>query len=65
MVGTDLATHLFKFHEDYTQKQGYSGVLKQMALSANQLSSNPNNLTPGQVKELQNKLNFWKKKLNL
>ena len=63
--GTDIGTALAKFQNDYSQAHGYSGVLKQISLSANQLSVNSNILTPGEIKELQNKLNFWRKKLQL
>ncbi len=61
----DIGTALAKLQNDYSQAHGYSGVLKQISLSANQLSSNPNILTPAEITELQNKLNFWRQKLKL
>jgi hypothetical protein len=63
--GSDIGAALAKFQDDYSKTHGYSGVLKQVGLSANQLSGNPNILTSKQIGELKKKLNFWRKKMKL
>jgi len=65
LTGTDIGQALSKFQNDYSEAHGYSAVLKQITLSADQLSANPNILTSGEISELESKLNFWRKKLKL
>jgi len=65
MTGAQIGAALSSFKNSYTETKGYSGVLKPMDLTVSQIAGIPTALPPSQVKELKNKLNFWKKKLQL
>lgn len=65
LTGSAIGVALTKFVDNYTRIEGYSGVLKQISISAGQVSGIPTILPPSQIKELRNKFNFWKKKLGI
>ena len=62
MNAGDVARALQQFNDAYSEQKGYSAVLKQITLTANQLINNPGSLNRGQ---LTNKINFWRKKLHV
>jgi sugar-specific transcriptional regulator TrmB len=64
-IGTELASDLERFRNDYVEKKGYSSVLNQISMGIATLKTIPKILSPVEASDILKKLNFWKKKLNL
>jgi hypothetical protein len=64
-TGQEIATILERIKNIITETRGYSGILQPLILTLSSLQSNPSLLSQTEISQLLNKVEFWRRKLNI
>ena len=65
LPGADIASKLGQIKDAIEDERGYSGVIAPINLAISSLKFNDNTLSSSELDQLRNKMNFWRKKLNI
>ncbi len=65
LTAKEISSKIDDLRNDITERRGYSGVLKPINQTIGTLKYNFNKLNENELKDLTEKINFWRKKLNL
>ena len=65
ITGHEISLSLELFHRDYLENKGYNSVLLQIRHNLKNLQNNIQLLNKSEIDQLVNKMNFWKKKLEI
>jgi len=63
--GSDIASKLIQVKDMIEDERGYSGVIAPINLAISSLKFNDDSLNATELDQLKNKMNFWRKKLNV
>jgi len=65
MTGTQIASKFQEIKDIIESKRGYSGVVSPINLAISELKLDSKVLNNSAIEQLRNKMNFWRKKLNV
>ena len=65
LTSKEISSKVDDLRNDITERRGYSGVLKPMNQTIGTLKYNFSKLNTNEINDLTEKINFWRKKLNL
>ena len=65
ITGHEISLSLELFHNDYLENKGYNSVLLQIRYNIKDLQNNTQLLNKPEIDQLVNKMNFWRKKLEI
>lgn len=65
LTGKEIANTLDDIRNIITETRGYSGVLKPINLTITTLKFNTELLSEAEISQIQSKIDFWRKKLNV
>ena len=65
ITGHEISLSLELFHNDYLENKGYNSVLLQIRYNIKDQQNNTQLLNKPEIDQLVNKMNFWRKKLEI